>query len=183
MSYLDPSATRSVRSIQKELSDLTGSLASLTTWEPHVTIGDGVEVEPENLDKFLETIRNISSDTNSFQLELRDIGTMDDWVGGEGETFTPYVIYLDVKINDNLMNIVSKLNGATNKEKKWYLMPRPFRPHCTLAFRDLTEEGYEKGIKYLNKLDLSISTLIDHIALVEMLPEHDRELIRFDLAK
>lgn len=172
-----------VRKIQAELSDVTGSMASLESWEPHVTIGDGVELKEGELEKFLHEIESLATRTTSFRLELRDIATMDNWVGGDGEKFTPYVIYLDVKLNEEFINVVKQVSNISTDLHKWYLMPKPYLPHCTLAFRDLTEDGLRRGVEYLKQQSPALTTSINHIALVEMLPERDRELVRFNFAK
>lgn len=181
VSYLDPETTKAVRDIQQTLSDLTGAKASLTTWLPHVTVGDGVEFDDAQEEGFLSRLKELTANHKPFNLELKGIGTLDNWQGGEGEVFTPYVIYLDVVINESLMNIVKGVSEASEGLHTWYKMPEPYLPHCTLAFRDLTKEGFEKGIAYLATQNLSFTTTIDHISLVEMLPTGDTEYVRLSL--
>lgn len=179
VSYLDPQSSQKVRKIQQELSDVTGSKGSLESWEPHVTIGDGVEVNEAQLDKLKIAADLIAKENTAFKFNLRGIGSLDNWHGGADET--PYVIYLDGIANDYLLDLISAIDTASANYDKWYLMPRPYLPHCTLAFRDLSKAGYKKGLAYLEKMNPEIHAKIDHIALVEKLPNVDRELIRFEL--
>jgi 2'-5' RNA ligase len=181
VSYLDQTSSSLVREIQQNLSDITGSKASLSSWQPHVTVGDGVEVNEEQCNQLKNRINEISTSTAKYLLKLHGIGTLDNWKGGAGET--PYVIYLDVVINDELVKVVDDVDRATYEYSKWYLMPRPYLPHCTLAFRDLTKEGFEKGLEYLKNVDPSITATVDHIALVDKLPDVDRELVRFNFVE
>jgi len=181
VSYLDEQSSAAVREIQQKLSDVTGSKASLAAWEPHVTIGDGVEVSEVQLEKLKNHVEPLAKRTAAFKLKLHGIGSLDNWQGGAGET--PFVIYLDIILNENLVNIVNAVDLISNHYQKWYSMPRPYLPHSTLAFRDLDKEGYEKGLSYIERLNPDISALIDHIAVVEKLPNSDRELIRFNLQK
>ena len=58
-------------------------------------------------------------------------------------------------------------------------MPRPYLPHVTLAFRDLSREGFEAGSAYLADKTIHLSSTIDHIALVEKLATTDAERQRF----
>lgn len=50
VSYLDTASSTEVRKLQQKLSEITGSHASLTSWEPHVTVGDAVEVDVHTLE-------------------------------------------------------------------------------------------------------------------------------------
>lgn len=181
VSYLDLKSSIEVRNLQQKLSKITGSKASLMSWEPHITVGDGIEVDADSLERFKNGIRGIVDRTTSFGLQLRDIATIDNRKGGIGEVTTPYVIYLDVKVNDDLLKLVDEVGKATDGFEKWYYMPQPFTPHCTLAFRDLSKEGFELGIEFFKDQSIELMATIDHIALVEKLPDLDRELVRFSL--
>ena len=181
VSYLDPESSREIRAIQTELSGITGSKASLNSWEPHVTVGDAIEVSKEELADVKERIKELCKSTSSFQLRLQGIESLDNWMGGAGET--PYVIYLNVQLNNELDMIDKEVADKIKDYDKWYVMPKPYLPHCTLAFRDLTEQGYVKGLEYLQETDPRVTAHIDHIALVEKLADVDRELIRFNFIK
>lgn len=180
VSYLDPDTTRQVRELQKTLSDLTGSIAALTSWSPHITLGDGVEVD--DTDTLVAELTQIANSTNSFDLKVSGFSSIDSRPIGRGEISTPYVIYIDVVPNQALLDLVQKIGRVTNEYETWYLMHRPYLPHVTLAFRDLTKDGYEKGLEYLKDKDVELVSKIDHIALVEKLDEVDREYKRILLA-
>lgn len=179
VSYLDSESMAEVRKVQEELSRVTGSVACLSSWEPHVTVGDGVELSEDDLQQFTDDIRGLTSTAQPFRLGLEGIGTIDDRKGGRGETTTPYVIYLKVRVNPQLLQLVDRVAENTSRLDKWYEMPRPYTPHCTLAFRDLSEEGFRAGIAHLGEREIRLEATIDHIALVEKLPEVDTELTRF----
>jgi hypothetical protein len=42
VSFFDAQSTKTIRDLQHTISELTGSHAALQTWQPHVTIGDGI---------------------------------------------------------------------------------------------------------------------------------------------
>ncbi|HRN96910.1 MAG TPA: 2'-5' RNA ligase family protein [Candidatus Saccharibacteria bacterium] len=183
VSYLDSASLLKVREVQGALSKITGSKASLTSWDPHITIGDGIVVNDESLQEFQSEIQTIASPTLSFQLKLGGIGTMDNFKGGSGEKVSPFVLYLDVDVTDQLLQLVEKVSQISSGFEKWYFMPKPYEPHCTLAFRDLTEDGFKLGCEYLKKQDINLISTIDHIALVEKLENLDKELLRVNLEK
>ncbi|MDB5162094.1 MAG: Phosphoesterase [Candidatus Saccharibacteria bacterium] len=183
VSYLDSASLRKVRELQQKLSEITGSKASLTSWDPHITIGDGVVVTEESLQKFQKQVQTIASSTVSFPLKLQGIGTMTNFKGGTGEQVSPHVLYIDVTVTDQLQRLVDSVSHVSNGYEKWYFMPKPYQPHCTLAFRDLSEDGFRLGLEYLKKQNIDLTSTIDHIALVEKLENLDRELVRFNLEK
>lgn len=178
--YLDEGSMAIVRSVQNTLSDLTGAKASLDLWLPHITVGDGVEVNESELSVLMHEFDALANRTDAFSVDLYDILKIDFRKGGEGETTTPYGLYLDVKPNKELLELVSEVSMLCEQFKKWYLMPSPYHPHCALAFKDLSREGYEIGGEYLDSQNLKLYTRITGLSIVEMLPDMTRERARFD---
>jgi 2'-5' RNA ligase len=183
VSYLDPKSTAIVRAVQQELADLTGAKASLELWKPHITVGDGIEIEGQELASLKEKFEVFSLKEKPFEVDLRDIIKMDTRKGGEGEITTPYGLYVEVQPNEFLMRLVSNVSLASKGLKKWYSMPRPYHPHCALVFKDLNEDGFRKGIDYLKGKDLKLTVILDHVSLVEMSPKATREFARFNFAE
>ncbi|HMM62132.1 MAG TPA: hypothetical protein PKC86_01080 [Candidatus Saccharibacteria bacterium] len=181
VSYLDDDSMAIVRGVQEELSEITGSKASLELWQPHITVGDGVEVNDDEFIKLRYELDDAAAKTTRFNVDLYDIIKHDSRVGGSGEETTPYGLYLDVRINDNLLELVANISNSTKALSKWYFMPKPYHPHCALAFKDLSKEGFERGIAFLDTQDLKLNVSLDHFSLVEMLPSATREIARFNL--
>lgn len=181
--YLDAESTALVRRAQEDLGRLTGARASLDLWAPHVTVGDGIEVNDSELASIKKKFASLSGTQAPFKVELSDIIKKDDRVGGKGEDTTPYGLYLEVQPNSDLNELVRKVGLITAKEEKWYFMPQPYHPHCALAFKDLDEKGFKEGINYLEKQDFELKATLDHVSLVEMLPAATREYARFDFVK
>ncbi|HEY4964461.1 MAG TPA: 2'-5' RNA ligase family protein [Candidatus Saccharimonadales bacterium] len=180
VSYLDEVTTSSVRELQQTIADLTGSKASLLAWEPHVSVGDGISIaDHTELEQFAYLLNNLASTTEQFKVKVTGFGGRKDRTIGDGEYSTPYVLWVNVEANEEVVYLVAKVAKITASYQKWYHMPAPYIPHVTIAFRDLDEKGYEKGLAYLkNKVFDGIST-INHIALVRMLANKDKEYKRF----
>jgi 2'-5' RNA ligase len=181
--YLDPQSIDEVRSIQEELSKLTGARASLDLWMPHVTVGDGIEVDDSELSAIEATFAKIANNTAPLDIYLHNIIKMDSRKGGAGEVTTPYGLYLEVQKDEALMSLVGNISKAVERTDKWYLMPSPYHPHCALAFKDLDREGFELGARYLDDKFPAFKTKLDHVALVEMLSNETREFVRFGFRK
>lgn len=178
--YLDEESTKLTREYQKILSELTGSVACLTDWQPHITVGDGIDVKEEELECLFAGFKNLTKDLSNFKVESAGIYTREDRVGGTGETTTPYCLGLDINVNNELLQLVDKIAESTNGYSKWYKMPQPYAPHATLAFKDLHEEGYRAGRVYIEDNNLSFSTTINGFSLVEKLADKDVEFRRFN---
>lgn len=181
--YLDPKSTSEVRSIQQELAELTGARASLDLWKPHVTVGDGIEVDDNELLALETAFSGIAKNTVPFNIYFHSILKIDSRKGGVGEATTPYGLYLEVQKNEALMSLVGDIAKAIERTAKWYFMPSPYSPHCALAFKDLNKEGFEIGARYLDDMWPTLKATIDHVALVEMLPNETKEYIRFEFVK
>ena len=181
VSFLDDEVTRKVKDLQIALSEVTGSKASLFSWSPHITLADGVELSGDELEEFVKELKYIADATPAFELDIAGFDSLDSRPIGDGEVSTPYLIYIDVKMNQDLIDLVNNLRARITSYPKWYSMPQPYLPHITLAFRDLSEDGFVAGLKYLEGKSIKLSSHINHIALVQKLEERDQEYTRVKL--
>jgi 2'-5' RNA ligase len=163
VSYLDPTSSAQVRAIQRELSRVTGSKASLESWEPHITIGDGIDIADQDLPAVQAAFQEMASRMAPFSLELGDIATITNRKGGIDEVTTPYVIYINVNMNHVLLDLVAKTAKITAETAKWYL----------------TKKDFAVGRAHLVHTAPAGTVTINHVALVKKLPSLDRELVRF----
>lgn len=182
VSYLDQVTTSRVRELQKTMSEITGSRASLDSWSPHVTLGDGVDVTDLELNDLIDEIQDAANTTSSFTIDVSGFSSLDSRPIGVGEISTPYAIFIDVVVGRELLDLVAKIDEVTTARSIWYHMPRPYLPHITLAFRDLSETGYKNGLEYLSDKNIQFSSTINHIALVQKLPDTNTEYIRIQLS-
>lgn len=181
VSYLDKVATQKILQLQKELSHVTGSIASLTHWEPHITVGDGVDLSSDDLRIFRSQLEEDLIKIKPFKVILDGFIFNDNRTMGVDEKSTPYLIAVDVQQNDSLAELVKTIELMTSNMTRWYNQPIPYKPHVTLAFRDLTEEGYKLGINYIHNKKIHLDSLVDHVSLVEKLADKDVEIVRIPL--
>lgn len=178
--YLAGEKLDRVRNLQEEVSKLTGSRASLDSWIPHVTVGDGIWVSEPELKILEKELFELTNQQEKFLVNIGGFGGLTNRKGGEGEVTTPYVLWIDVDVNENLKKLVDNIySQVSSKYKLWYSMPKPYTPHVTVAFRDLSKEGYYKGLQFLEDKKFSDEIEVSHIALVEKLPDKDVEYKRF----
>ncbi|MCA9360396.1 2'-5' RNA ligase family protein [Candidatus Nomurabacteria bacterium] len=184
VTYLEGQAKQAVRNIQQELFEITGSRECLDTWSPHLTVGNGIEVSEEQMSDLEKVIAKFTESQAGFNVELSGFGGLDNRVGGKGEVTTPFVLWVGVVVNEQLRKLVQEIEQTiTSQCELWYKMPLPYTPHVTVAFRDLSKEGYQSGLTYLNDKNFSGTVSVSHIALVEKLPDTDIEYKRFEFGR
>lgn len=170
--YTDEQFTKKVRTIQQELYALTGSRACLDLWEPHITIGSAVMVKEVDTTNLFNDMEKALANSTPFQVQIKNFGFMDNWPGGNMGSYTPYVIYLDVMVNNELLELAQNIRDqVTSKRERSYNMPWPYTPHLTVAFKDLGKQGFEKARLLLKDRTFEHTTTIDHVAIADDLPD------------
>ncbi len=143
--------SQDARNFQQQAADLFHSRRALRN-PPHITLippfhlpQKGPFAKPQTLKKRLKAFAerpDIRALFSNLQIELEDFGF-----------FPPRVIFIRVKNNPNLNKIQAELQKSTadltgfTPEKK-----RPFRPHLTIAYRDLRREVFPPAKRHFEKL-------------------------------
>ena len=182
VAYLGGEEYKKVRRIQKNLQEITGSKKCLEDWLPHITLGDGIAVTREEISRVESEIKRWSEKQKVTKSKVTGFGGIENWKGAVEGKITPYVIWLDVEVSPGLLQLYNTLRDEiTAHHNTWLPRTTTYTPHITLAFSDLTKEGYEAGMKFLSDqqeetvLDFSIS----HIALVECYGEGNMTSIEY----
>jgi len=168
VTYLIENEYGKVRGLQERLSELTGSTKCLTDWQPHITVGDGLEVTAEQLSEIENKLQKFAERQQTIVTKITGFGGIDNWKGAVEGKITPYIIWLDVEVSAELLKLWTELRDTvTAHYLAWLPRSQNYVPHVTLAFADLTEEGYEKGMEYLAKESFESPLTVSHVALVE----------------
>lgn len=187
VAYLIGEEYNEVRALQKEISEITGSTKCLTDWQPHITIGDGPETNEEQLEELSEQLESFVKSHQPFATKITGFGGIENWKGAVPGEITPYVIWLNVEVSQELLGFWNELRVAiTEKYPAWLPRTQTYVPHVTIAFADLTKEGYDKGMAYLASKNFESPLTISHIALVECYGVGNmtsKEYKRFQLGK
>lgn len=158
---------KSIRSLQKEISILTGAKRSIEDWLPHITIGDGPYLSEEEVVVYEKELAEFCKAQKKVVTRLRGFTGIDNWKGAQ-LGLSPYVIWIDVEVSDDLKNLFEKLkDNITSKYGTWLPRTSSYTPHVTLAFADLTKEGFEKTLELLKTKNIDEDFLIDNITIVE----------------
>ncbi len=180
VSYLTGEDFKLVRQIQKEISVITGSKKCLVDWLPHITIGEVVEVDDSELFELDEKLKKICSEHGVKKAKIAGYAGIDNWRGAINGQLTPYVIWLNVEINEDLLNLHNDVKtNISQKYKRWLPTNENYIPHVTIAFADLDEIGYKKGLEYLSSKSFEREFIINHVALVECYGEGNMDSVEY----
>lgn len=170
VTYLVGEDFKKVRAMQKDISAMSGAQKCLVDWQPHITIGQSVFVSDQELPVIQEALKNLCDKQKTITARINGFGKIDNWshaAVAEGKA-TPYIVYLDVEVREDLMAIYNSVNSEiVSKFETASFRIGTYEPHVTLSFVDLPEDGYRKAVEYLESKDLDMDFSISHIALVE----------------
>lgn len=168
VSYLVGEDYKKVRELQKELSEITGSRKCLEDWLPHITVGDGITISDEEMIKLENELLDISHSQQVVTARIKGFGGIENWKGAVENKITPYVIWLEVEVSPDLVHLYENLRDkVTARHDAWLPRTTNYTPHVTLAFADLLQDGYTKGMEYLATRKIDFPFSISHIALTE----------------
>jgi 2'-5' RNA ligase len=74
VSYFDTTTTERIVGIEDRIFEMTGARIAREKWDPHITVGAGVELSEEELKAFAEKMKVVLSSIEPFQVELKDYG-------------------------------------------------------------------------------------------------------------
>jgi 2'-5' RNA ligase len=154
IAYFEEKVEKEIKELQKEIYYLTGAQASLNEWRPHITVGKALHLDETSYSQILSELNSFTKGFSTFKIELRDFGFIDNWKGSKLFSCKPYVVYINVVLNSNLIAFVEKLDEILKKYNYRYDI-FPYNPHVTLSFKDLDKEGFLKTKKLLEERTFS----------------------------
>ena len=149
--------SKQVRIWQQELGDRYGAKASLRS-PPHLTLHMPFQWKESREQQLIEGLSNFFGSTAPFLISLEGFGA-----------FPPRVIYVNVKDTPEL--------GACHKALTRFCRvnfdlhnstygDHPFRPHITLAFRDLRKSYFPKAWSEFSAKDFRVEFQVNQVCLL-----------------
>ncbi len=122
--------------LKERMRDVYGSKASLNS-PPHITLHMPFELKQNREKAVLEGLQELAEGYNSFSITVQGFGA-----------FPPRVLFLNIAHNDILnrlqADVQESMKRGFNLPNKDY-KKKPFHPHMTLAFRDLSKGAFEEA--------------------------------------
>ena len=124
---------------------------------PHITLVPPFKLEAELEPSIIETIRDLITGTELFDITLNGFGA-----------FTPRVLFIQPERNEALSILHKKLqSGLANKYSAIKVDERPFPPHVTIGFRDLTVNNFRKAWRDLKDKPFHRTQSFSTVALLK----------------
>lgn len=150
--------------IQEEITHIKHHFA--TTYEsrhalkspPHITLQPPFKWLSENLPKLEEKLSVFAQKKSPFLIKLSGFSA-----------FPPRVIYVDViknpelfKIQNTLIDHLEKTLNIVDERSK----SRPFSPHVTVAFKDLTRNNFKTAWLEFKDREINFEFTVTHLTLL-----------------
>lgn len=139
-----------IKAFSKDFADRFESVKSWKNF-PHMTIIPPFWSKVENEEQLLESFSNLPLTTKSFELKLLGFDCFDN-------KNNP-VIFLKPEQKPELFHLAAELKNYYTPEKTNY------KPHLTVAYRDLTRENFEKAWKEYSQKEFTAEFLVDKVGL------------------
>ena len=144
--------------LKNEVNDRFNSKAALRS-PPHITLHMPFQWKEEKEIKLINALTGLVKEQTTIMLHLKDFGA-----------FPPRVIYVNVEENESLNGLQS---GVLNLARsKWHIYPRsslsrPFKPHITIAFRDLKKAQFIEAWSEFKQRKYNADVVINHVCLLK----------------
>lgn len=146
-----------------KISEVTGAI-SASQYPPHITLRTGVVVPVEDLEDFFFEFSVLVNRLSSFTVRMGDLIKEETLINGKKSFFIGYNILPD----NPLVNLNSQLLSYTKFRKT---DRNDFRPHLSIAYNDLTSEGFDTGCDWIethpNQIPENLSWTLDYVALYQ----------------
>ncbi|MHC5612990.1 MAG: 2'-5' RNA ligase family protein [Nostoc sp.] len=143
--------------IKQDFAERYASSGALKS-PPHITLQPPFEWPDANLPLLEASLKEFASGQQPVVIKLRGF-----------DAFVPRVIYINVVISQELLTLQADLMaytegnlGIVDKVSK----TRPFAPHITVAFRDLTKQNFKAAWPEFKKRQLDFDFNADKLTLL-----------------
>jgi len=122
-----------VQQIQNYFRDRYGTKAALKS-PPHITLIPPFELSSDRLESLQSELEKFAKTRSPFPINLSGFAA-----------FPPRVIYIDVQANPTLQSLYVDITASLSNQLDIVdpYANRPFVPHMTVGFRDLTPDKFE----------------------------------------
>lgn len=124
-----------IQELKLEVKEKYNSSHSLNA-PPHITLLSPFRLEDENENKLNALLKNFAQSFEPVSVTLNDFST-----------FPPRVIFIDVEKTPELVTLQQNLEELARSHSElfnYHYDHRPFHPHLTLAFKDLTKANFHR---------------------------------------
>ncbi|MFA5669780.1 MAG: 2'-5' RNA ligase family protein [Balneolaceae bacterium] len=126
---------------------------------PHITLLSPFRLNADDKEELEITLKKFSQDFKPFDVQLKNFSH-----------FESRVIFIDVKKEPTLINLQLQLEKVARSNPHLFNYnydERPYHPHLTLAFKDLTAENFKRAWDEFRKQTFDASFFANSIYLLK----------------
>lgn len=125
---------------------------------PHITLIPPFKWELDGLKHLEDVLRKFTATQKPLLIRLRDFGA-----------FPPRVVFVDIEESDALCELRGALKSCLDArfDFKSERPDRPFRPHMTVAFRDLRKSKFHMAWRYFSSLEYQREFVANQLFLLQ----------------
>lgn len=147
-----------IQELKLEVKEKFNSSHSLNA-PPHITLLSPFRLEDEDEDKLDSLLEVFSQAFEPIEIRFNNYST-----------FPPRVVFIDVEKSPKLMRLQEKLEELARSNTELFnynYNERPYHPHLTLAFKDLTKKNFHKAWKEFQDRTFDASFKADALYLLK----------------
>lgn len=155
-----------IQELKLEVKEKFNSSHSLNA-PPHITLLSPFRLEGENEDKLDSLLDVFAQAIEPFEVRFNNFST-----------FPPRVVFIDVEKTSKLMEVQKKLEELARSNSELFNYnydDRPYHPHLTLAFKDLTKSNFHRAWKDFQDRTFDASFTAQGLYLLKHNREHWEE--------
>ncbi len=174
--YLPPPTRKEVRTYQRLISTKFDTNKSLA-WIPHISIADRVLIPRSKFNDTHKELKKICRKISPINIVM---GEVHFWKITESPFENPFIISVDLVVPEELIMLRNYIQNIYKGFKKPSYKPKEYKPHITLAYRDLTEKNFNLAKKFFkeNPINLKGSFILSSIHLVVLMTNERRISIK-----
>lgn len=147
-----------IQELKLEVKEKFNSSHSLNA-PPHITLISPFRMDEEQEEELNALLQDFTRNVSPFEVSLNNFST-----------FPPRVIFIDVEKSPLLMEVQEKLEALARSNSELFNYnydDRPYHPHLTLAFKDLTKSNFHKAWKEFKNRTFDASFEADALHLLK----------------
>lgn len=163
-----------IQELKLEVKEKFNSSHSLNA-PPHITLLSPFRLNMEKKESLNSLLEVFTQAFGILEIQLNNFST-----------FPPRVIFIDVLKTPGLINIQQKLENMAHSNPdifSYNYEKRPYHPHLTLAFKDLTKSNFHKAWKEFEHQPFNASFKSEKLSLLKHDGERWEEVKTFALGR
>ena len=148
---------RQVHDIKLEMKQRYNSSHALNA-PPHITLLSPFRMSDEHQNELDDLLQKLAHEYSPFEVHLKGYSS-----------FPPRVLFIDIESQPKLMELQSNIEQTARAHPEIFsynYSDRPYHPHMTIAFKDLSPSQFHKAWEHYQDKDFEARFTTDQLCLL-----------------